>query len=112
VDASPSAGVPGKIAFLTANNSQSATERVCITSDGNFGVHASAPDAIFEVETATTTGQQAMTIDQNDDDQAFIDFQGTSGVGYSIGTTEKSTYYRMIMIEINGTKCWLKAYQD
>ena len=81
-------------------------------SDSHVGVNTITPDANFEVESTSTDGHQLVTLDQNDSDQAFIDFQGTSGAGtsYSINTSERSTFSAMIMIEINGTVRWLKAY--
>jgi hypothetical protein len=111
-DGSPNVELPGRIEFHTASASTGAGERMRITSGGFVGIDTNAPDAFLEVESPSGCGQQTMTIDQNDATQGFIDFQGTSGSGYTIGTTEKSTFYRMIMIEANGVKCWLKAYAD
>lgn len=53
-----------------------------------------------------------MTIDQNDD-EAFVDFQGSIGIttSYNIKSIEVNTFYAMVMIEINGSKRWIKAYQ-
>jgi len=79
---------------------------------GDTGIGTSSPDAQLEIQTASNEGKQAVTIDQEDADQAFIDFQGTEGAStsYNISTQEYSVFQRMIMIEINGNKYWLKAY--
>lgn len=61
---------------------------------------------------AANLGHELLILDQNDADQAFIDFQGSQGAGtsFNINTTERNTFQAMLMIEINGTKYWLKAY--
>lgn len=93
-----------------------------------FGVGASTtPDTRFEVQTSATWGKQSMTIDQDDADQAFIDFQGTSaadqannistvnGDGVVDGPKNKIasagwTYSGMIKIEVNGAATWIPTY--
>lgn len=86
-------------------------------------------DATFEIETTTTEGHQALTIDQNDIDQAFIDYQGSTGGtginnsiltwngnGEVIGPRNQDTveeaweFTGMVMIEINGNKRWMPYY--
>ncbi len=101
-------------------NSIYATGSIANQGLGLFGrgtrgvaVGTTTPDGLFEVQTTATWGSQAVTIDQDDADQAFIDFQGSSGAGVTntVNTTERSTYGQMLMIEVNGVKRWLKAYQ-
>ena len=95
---------------------------------GNLGIGAATPDTIFEVETTATIGKQAMTIDQNDADQAFIDFQGVSaadttknistldngGVSASVSVAgpKASTWQHqeMVRMEVNGILRWFASY--
>ena len=93
------------------------TDRVILL--GQVGIGVDPSDARLEVQTTTTEGKQAFTLDQNDVDQAFIDFQGTSaadqannistvnGDGSVDGPKNKSasagwTFGGMILVEING----------
>jgi hypothetical protein len=89
------------------------TKRMRIRNGDVIIGEGTLPASRLEVETPSTYGKQAVTIDQNDADQAFIDFQGSSGAGvsFNINTTERNTFQAMLMIEINGTKYWLKAFQ-
>ena len=60
-------------------------------------------------------GQQAVTIDQDDVDKAFIDFQGTSEAGDSKNLTSwdtGATLQGYLKIEINGTARWLPFYDE
>lgn len=89
-------------------------------------------DARVEIETTTTEGAQALTIDQNDVDKAFIDFQGlsTAGVTTNISSCKGGgtidgpklasgagqsgwnfcTSGRMVLMEVNGCPMWIPAY--
>jgi hypothetical protein len=67
------------------------------------------------VSCSSTLGQQAVTIDQDDQDQAFIDYQGTSeaGVTKNISTHPTAgTLQGWIKVEINGTGRWIPFYDD
>lgn len=46
-------------------------------SADSVGIGTSSPDTKLELQTNSTWGKQALTIDQDDTDQAFIDFQGS-----------------------------------
>ncbi len=98
-----------------------------LTLNGEAGIGATTPDARLEIETSATEGKQAVTIDQNDADQPFIDFQGTSaadqannistvnGDGAVDGPKNKSasagwTFAGMLRQEINGTVGWIPYY--
>lgn len=73
------------------------------------------PDALLEIETAADVGQQAVTIDQNDADQAFIDFQGTStaNADNSISSwTTGASIEGFIWVEINGVKKRMAYYDE
>jgi len=85
-----------------------------LTADGatgnvGIGTGTDAGESRLEVQTTTTVGCQALTIDQNDQDEAFIDFQGTAtaGVGTNICTwTTGAAVKGYILGEVNGTKQW------
>jgi len=83
-------------------------------SSGYFGVGPSVtPDTQFEVTTASDLGKQAVTIDQNDADQAFIDFQGTSAANAANSVSSWTTgnsIQGFTRQEINGTTYWMPYY--
>ena len=65
------------------------------------------------VSCSSTLGQQAVTIDQDDVDQAFIDFQGTSEAGDSKNLTSWTTGATLqgyLKVEISGTARWVPFY--
>ncbi len=79
------------------------------------GVRTLTPDCPFEVETITTEGRQAITIDQNDIDEAFIDFQGESAANAdnSITTwTTGASIEGFVWVEINGVKKRMAYYDE
>ena len=87
--------------------------RATITGSGDFGIGVQAPDARFEVETAADEGHQAITIDQNDVDQAFVDFQGTSAasVANNISSwTGGNSIQGFTRQEVNGAVVWMPFY--
>ena len=70
-------------------------------------------DMPLDISTETTEGREALVIDQNDEDQAFIDYQGTS----EAGTTKNITSYTsgnsiqgFVKVEVNGTSYWMPYY--
>jgi hypothetical protein len=87
-------------------------ERMRISPTGNVGIGTAAPDARGEIETITTEGAQALTIDQNDIDMAFIDFQGESeaGAAKNLSSWTVAALNGYIKVEINGTAKWLAYY--
>lgn len=110
--------------------------RMTIDSSGQVGVNESSPDARFEISTGSAEGKQTLTIDQNDADQAFVDFQGTydnttpvdsgnlstadanatnaggiSAPTYGTGGTSGWIIRGMAMQEINGTEYWVPFYE-
>ena len=69
-----------------------------------------APDAILELQSGTTEGQQLMSLDQNDIDEPFIDFQGSTGANTTSTISTHNTSGATtdhIQIELNGTKAWI-----
>lgn len=80
---------------------------------GLVGIGTIAPDARCEIETGATEGTQAVTIDQNDIDKAFIDFQGESeaGAAKNISTwTAGNTIQGFVKQEVNGAEVWMPYY--
>ena len=89
------------------------------------------PDVVgtgrFVVDTGTAIGQEAVMIKQDDADQAFLNWQGTSaadqannistvnGDGVVDGPKNKIaaagwTYAGMVKVEVNGTAKWMPVY--
>ena len=73
-----------------------------------------APESPLEVNSTSALAQQLVTLDQDDTDQPFIDFQGNTGADAtaSISTRTVATINGYIQIEINGTKKWIAYYND
>ena len=89
--------------------------RMTIDDAGLVGIGTNSPDAPLEIQTASDVGVQAVTIDQNDEDKPFIDFQGATGANTtsSISTHgTPGTIQGWIQIEINGTKRWIPFYDN
>jgi len=87
--------------------------RMTIDSTGQVGIGTTSLISRFHVETTTTDGQQAVTIDQKDTDQPFIDYRGTSAANTTNSITSYSTPGSVaghIKIEINGTTYWMPYY--
>lgn len=86
--------------------------QMVLTTGGHFGVGANPPESRLEVQTTSTIGNQAVTIDQDDADQAFIDFQGTSAASAAnnISTWTVATIAGYVKIEINGAAYWMPYY--
>jgi hypothetical protein len=97
------------------------TDRVGIGTGGSV-------DTKLHVQTQSDWAQEAMKIEQLDEDQAFIDYVGTSaanttknictmngggalsGPRLNNGTDPGFAYAGMIKIEINGTSYWMPYY--
>ena len=97
-----SAGATGGITFGTTT-----------TNFFEFGVLGNNPgEGHMGIHTSNTLGKEALNIDQTDADQAFINFEGTadSSFDFNISTTELSGFQNMVLIEVNGTKQWIKTY--
>ena len=96
----------------TAGNTITFTQRFKILNTGETIVGTGTPDTLFEVETASDIGTQAVTIDQNDADQAFIDFQGTSAASAAnnLSTWTNAVLNGFVRMEINGTDKWIAYY--
>jgi hypothetical protein len=91
------------------------TNTFYVNANNNYvSVGTATADAPLEVETATDLGRQAVTIDQNDDDQAFIDFQGKSDgtVNNNITTRTSASLAGFIRVEINGSTYWMPFFSN
>lgn len=76
-----------------------------------------ATTAYFNIDQADTAGAKpVLSLDQGDIDDSFIDFIGTSAAdgsrSISTDTTEDSTKYGAIRVEINGTTKWIRIYDN
>ncbi len=84
-----------------------------LNTNQHTGFGATAPDARLEIETTSSEGHQAITIDQNDEDKAFIDFQGTSAADATKNITSwttGNTIQGFTRQEINGAVFWMPYY--
>lgn len=96
----------------------------------DVGVGTSSPSARLHVDTGTTEGHEAIRIQQDDADQAFFDFVGTSsgdgstsittanGNGTVVGPKSQSSpadtynwsWTGMVQVEINNIDRWIPYY--
>jgi hypothetical protein len=75
----------------------------------------------LQITTTSAVGQEAFKILQNDADQAFIEYDGTfssnsppSNDGNVLSYDEGDgnwEFYRWVMVEVEGTKSWMKTYR-
>lgn len=84
---------------------------------GDVGIGGLAPTAKLHVDQSSATGAKPVVrLDQADIDDSFIDFIGTSAAdgsrSISSDTTEDSTKFGAIRIEINGVTKWIRVYDD
>jgi hypothetical protein len=80
----------------------------------SVGIGTTTPGAMLEVKTTTTFAKPCLELDQEDADQPFINYEGTSdaGVGNSITTATilNFDYEGMVRIKINGVDYWMPYY--
>jgi hypothetical protein len=78
-------------------------------------VGSGSASAMLEVESASDVGKEIVVLDQNDSDQPFIDYQGTSAAN-SLNTistwSSGNSIQGFIRIEINGVTYWMPYYDD
>ena len=102
---------------LVLATSGSATEVLrCVNTGGLVGIGTSSPGGKLEVETSTTAAVSALVLDQNDEDQPFIKFEGTSGAEptNNITTCAEATmeYYGYVKVDVGGSSMWIKVYYE
>lgn len=124
---------PTRLIFEVAKvGAVSRSAAMTIKSNLRVGIGTITPDARVEIETISTEGTQALTIDQNDQDKAFIDFQGTysgdftknissaQGTGaiigpqIPVGSGNRGWNWgcRMVLMEVNGCDFWFATYRE
>ena len=83
-----------------------------MTSGGHLLIGNYSDIGQLVVGGSATLGMQLVTLDQNDTDKPFIDFQGTASANttdsISTHTTSGATTHH-IQVEINGAKAWIAA---
>lgn len=94
-----------------------ASEAMRIDSSGLVGIGLTGPSAQLHVDQSSATGAKpVLRLDQGDIDDSFIDYIGTSAAdgsrSISSDTTEDSTKFGAIRIEINGVTKWIRVYDD
>ena len=105
---------PTELAFYTCNaSSQTANQRMCILQDGSVGIGETAPDNILHIKNADGVAKSAVKIEQLDDNEPFIRFQGTTASDQtkSLSTaTSVGSLTGHILIDVNGTDYWIPYY--
>ncbi len=102
-----SANIPFTISAGAPSNS------FFVDSGGDVGTGTNSPEGQFEISTVIDEATQALTIDQNDADQAFTDYQGTSAANTTNNITTFTTgnsIQGFVRQEINGVVRWMPFY--
>ncbi len=116
----------GKIHFYTGGTGAD-KERVTIDSSGLVGIGATAPNARLEIDGGAAEGKHLLELDQDDDNEPFIKFDGTSAADQtkSISTVNGDgsvegpknfsasagwAFAGMIRVDVNGTDYWMPYY--
>jgi len=136
VDGNLTVGATDEAGILEVkNSSEVSTVKINSTGDSFFNggniIFSSddgeTPSTLLEVETASDEGDAGLTVDQNDEDEPFVNFEGTSAVDQTKnistingdGTVEGPKNYSssagwafegMMRININGTDYWMPYY--
>jgi len=128
-DGAAGTSVPTNLVFLTYNSAGVNNNHLVLHNDNHVGIGTVSPTARLEIETVSAEGHEALHIDQNDADKAFIDFAGTYDNSGPVGAGNLTTvngggsltgpktgapgwqWYGMIKIEMNGSPYWLAAYE-
>jgi hypothetical protein len=102
---------------LLLRTSGSATEVLrCVNTGGLVGIGTSSPAGKLEVETSTTAAVSTLVLDQNDEDQPFIKFEGTAEAGTTknVTTCAEATmdYYGYVKVDVGGSSMWIKVYYE
>lgn len=106
----------GNMSFRTNTGGAVTWAMTILATNQHVGIGVGSSEVVesrLEVQTGTSEGQQAITIDQNDADKAFIDFQGTSAASTAnnISTwTTGNSIQGFTRQEINGTEYWMPYY--
>ena len=81
-----------------------------------FGKDAVATATIHAIQDSTSGAKPVARLQQDDIDDSFIDFVGTSAAdgtrSISSDTTEDSAKFGAVRVEINGTTKWVRIYDD
>lgn len=86
-----------------------------LNHDDRCGIFELDPDTTLHVTGKAGTNLEVVKIEQLDDNEAFINFVGTTASDDSKSistdtTVDESDKYGAIAIEVNGTKKWLRVY--
>jgi hypothetical protein len=101
------------IAADTLGFATAGSEQMRITSAGRVGIENTAPAAQLHVtQPSTTAAIPVLTLDQDDIDDVFINYIGTSAADNtrSISTAALGTYAGKVRVEINGAVRWMAFY--
>jgi hypothetical protein len=81
-----------------------------------FGKDATPVATVDVVQDSTSGAQEVLRLQQDDIDDTFVNFVGTSAAdgsrSISSDTTEDSAKFGAVRVEINGTTKWVRVYDD
>jgi len=87
--------------------------RVARIYTSNFGINTTFPAAKMHVTQDAGSNKPVIELDQDDDDEPFIEFDGTSEAGSSKNITTWTTGASLsgyVRVSINGTDYWMPFY--
>ena len=96
-----------------ANNNPATTERMRITKDGKVGIGDSVPDSPLHVTGSASSGVSVLKLEQLDDNEPFVRFQGTTASDQTKSLSTDTTVGALtghIRVSINGTDYWVPYY--
>lgn len=96
-------------------------------TEGKVGIGTTTPNTMLEINGAADLGKHLLELDQDDDDEPFVKFDGTSAADQtkSISTANGDgavdgpknfsasagwTFEGMVRVDINGTDYWMPYY--
>ena len=85
--------------------------QTAITSVGTFsGLTVNASGTAAKLQYSGSSGNPCLTLDQDDTDAPFIDFDGTAGSGSSVETGSVGSISRYIKVKQGGTTYYMPLY--
>ena len=101
--------------FFTVRNAGAAVQVFTCDKTGyaGVGIGDAEPLSRFEIKTVWMEGRQALTINQDDADKAFIDYQGVPRADYTTNictTWEVATIAGFVKVEVIGGEHWMPYY--
>jgi hypothetical protein len=100
-------------AFYITNAAASRSVFTADTTNVRIGIGTGSPSATCHIRNTSTTALELLYLDQQDIDESFINFVGTSATDFTRSLSSATSGVSLngyIKIEINGTAKWIPYY--